>query len=84
MKTISKIWFEGDWIYALGDDGKTYRQSLLWYNKLRKATDEQRGKYEISTIGMTLTKTSVSKVSFIQIPSPPASSTSSLRIRKST
>ena len=41
MKTISKIWFEGDWIYGLGDDGKTYRQSLLWYNKLRKATDEQ-------------------------------------------
>lgn len=52
MKTISKIWFEGDWIYGLGDDGKTYRQSLLWYNKLRKATDEQRAKYEMSTIGI--------------------------------
>ena len=52
MKTISKIWFDGDWIYGLGDDGKTYRQSLLWYNKLRKATDEQRAKYEFSTIGI--------------------------------
>lgn len=52
MKTISKIWFDGDWIYGLGNDGKTYRQSLLWYNKLRKATDEQRAKYEFSTIGI--------------------------------
>ena len=34
---ISKIWFDADWIYGLGDDGKTYRQSLLWYNKLRKS-----------------------------------------------
>jgi serine/threonine-protein kinase HipA len=50
--TISKIWFDGDWIYGLGDDGKTYRQSLLWYNKLRKATGEQRARYEISIIGI--------------------------------
>ena len=52
MKTISKIWFDGDWIYGLGDDGKTYRQSLLWYSHLRTASDEQRAKYEISTIGI--------------------------------
>ena len=52
MKTISKIWFDGDWIYGLGDDGKTYRQSLLWYSRLRKATDEQRAQYEMSTIGI--------------------------------
>ncbi len=52
MKTISKIWFDGDWIYGLGDDGKTYRQSLLWYARLRKATDEQRSQYEMSTIGI--------------------------------
>ena len=52
MKTISKIWFDGDWIYGLGDDGKTYRQSLLWYSRLRKASDEQRSMYEISTIGI--------------------------------
>ena len=52
MKTITKIWFEGEWIYGLGDDGKTYRQSLLWYSRLLKATDEQRARYEISTIGI--------------------------------
>jgi hypothetical protein len=52
MKAISRIWFDGDWLYGLGDDGKTYRQSLLWYPHLRNATDEQRAKYEISTIGI--------------------------------
>ena len=52
MTTVSKIWFDGDWIYGLGDDGKTYRQSLLWYSHLRKATEEQRASYEFSTIGI--------------------------------
>ena len=52
MKTISKIWFDEDWIYGLGDDGKTYRQSLLWYPRLKKASDDQRARYEISTIGI--------------------------------
>ena len=52
MKTISKIWFKGEWLYGLGDDGKTYRQSLLWYSRLLAASDEQRSKYEISTIGI--------------------------------
>ena len=51
MKTISKIWLDGDWLYGLGEDGKTYRQSLLWYKHLRDATDEQRNDYETSPIG---------------------------------
>ena len=49
---INKIWFEGEWLYGLGDDGKTYRQSLLWYKDLLKASDAQRQEYEISTIGI--------------------------------
>ena len=52
MKTISKIWFEGDWLYGLGDDGKTYRQSLLWYKRLKAASPKEREEYEISTIGI--------------------------------
>lgn len=52
MKSISIIWFDGDWLYGLGDDGKIYRQALLWYARLRTATDEQRARYEISTIGI--------------------------------
>ena len=49
---ISKIWFDGDWLYGLGDDGKTYRQSLLWYKHLMEATSEERAEFEISTIGI--------------------------------
>ena len=52
MNKIEKIWFDGEWLYGLGDDGKTYRQSLLWYKNLLHATQEQRQEYEISTIGI--------------------------------
>ena len=49
---INKIWFEGEWLYGLGDDGKTYRQSLLWYKDLLMASEAERQEYEISTIGI--------------------------------
>ena len=52
MQTLSKIWFDGEWLYGLGDDGKTYRQSLLWYKDLLSASDADRQLYEISTIGI--------------------------------
>ncbi len=52
MNKIEKIWFEGEWLYGLGDDGKTYRQSLLWYKKLLHANEAERQQYEISTIGI--------------------------------
>jgi len=32
---IKEIWFDADYIYGNGDNGKTYRQSLLWYPRLR-------------------------------------------------
>ena len=72
---INKIWFEGEWIYGFGDDGKTYRQSLLWYKDLYKASDSEREEYEISTIGIHWRKLDVD-VSFESfgyedaIPSP--------------
>ena len=49
---INKIWFDGEWIYGLADDGKTYRQSLLWYKELAQASEAQRQDFEISTIGI--------------------------------
>ena len=49
---IEKIWFEGDYIYGKSDDGQTYRQSLLWYPRLRKASDDARSNYTFSTIGI--------------------------------
>ena len=48
MKII-KIWFDSDYIYGIDESGNEYRQSLLWYPKLRTATDEQRAEY---TFGM--------------------------------
>jgi len=49
---ITRIWFDGEWLYGQGDDGKTYRQSLLWYKRLLKAGPEARELHEISTIGI--------------------------------
>lgn len=49
---IERIWFDGDYLCGMGDDGKTYRQSLLWYQRLREAGDAERGHYEMSTAGI--------------------------------
>lgn len=49
---INKIWFDGEWLYGLGDDESIYRQSLLWYKALAKASEVERQEYEISTIGI--------------------------------
>ena len=51
MKII-KIWFKGDYPYGEDDSGKTYRQSLLWYKKLRSATDEEREQYTFGFDGI--------------------------------
>ena len=52
MKRIVKIWFDGEWLYGLGDDGKEYRQSLLWYKGLLKADERDRNTYEFSLSGI--------------------------------
>ena len=52
MNRIETIWFNGEWIYGRGDDGAAYRQSLLWYRRLMDASDAERARYEISTIGI--------------------------------
>lgn len=51
MKII-KIWFDGDWLYGQDENGTKYRQSLLWYKKLRKATDEERENYTFGYDGI--------------------------------
>lgn len=48
---ISKLWFENDRIYIQTDDGRTLWQSLLYYRRLREATDEQRADYELDDEG---------------------------------
>ena len=49
---ISKLWFENDRIYILTDDGRTLWQSLLYYRRLREATNEQRADYELDDEGV--------------------------------
>ena len=46
---IVEIWFDADYIYGRDEQGKEYKQSLLWYSKLREASEEERRHY---TIGM--------------------------------
>lgn len=50
--TIQKIWFENDRIYGLTDDGRTLWQSLRYYKRLLRATDEQRLDYEMDDEGI--------------------------------
>ncbi len=49
---ITEIWFVGEYIYGKDENGKEYRQSLLWYPRLLAASEEERKKYTISTIGI--------------------------------
>ena len=49
---ISKIWFADDRIYGLTDDGRELWQSLLYYKRLRNATDEERSNYEMDDEGI--------------------------------
>lgn len=49
---IEKIWFDRDYLYGCDESGKVYRQSLLWYPRLRNASDDARKDYTISTVGI--------------------------------
>ena len=49
---IVKIWFDNEHIFGVDENGKEYRQSLLWYPKLRTATAEQREQYKFGLGGI--------------------------------
>lgn len=50
--TIKKIWFADERIYGQTEESKTVWQSLLWYKRLKNATEEQRNDYEIDDEGI--------------------------------
>jgi hypothetical protein len=50
--TIDKLWFDDNKIFIQTIDGKVLWQSLLWYYRLRFATDEQRNNYRLSYSGI--------------------------------
>ena len=49
---IKDIWFDADYIYGRDEEGKEYKQSLLWYPQLRQANDEERSKYTLGLDGI--------------------------------
>ncbi len=49
---ITRIWFADDRIYGLTDDGRTLWQSLLYYRRLRTASDSERARYEMGLDGI--------------------------------
>lgn len=49
---ITDIWFDADYIYGRDDKGKEYKQSLLWYPRLRVASDEERKQCTMSMSGI--------------------------------
>ena len=49
---ISKLWFADNKIFIRTESGIELWQSLLWYSRLRYATDEQRNNYRFSYSGI--------------------------------
>lgn len=49
---IVKIWFDDSFLYGESEEGKVYRQSLLWYPGLRNATNEERAQYVMGMGGI--------------------------------
>ena len=49
---IKEIWFDADYIYGRDDEGREHKQSLLWYPRLRQASDEERSKFTFGLDGI--------------------------------
>lgn len=49
---IMEIWFTDEHIYGKDENGKEYKQSLLWYPKLMTASKEERACYTIGLDGI--------------------------------
>ena len=47
-----RVWFEGERIYIETDDGRTLWQSILYYQRLMNATEDQRNDYELGHFGI--------------------------------
>ena len=49
---IVEIWFDTDYLYGRDEQGHEYKQSLLWYPKLREATKEELNTYSFGMSGI--------------------------------
>lgn len=52
MLQIKKLWFDDNKIIIQTDGGRELWQSLLWYPKLKNATDRERQNYVIDKTGI--------------------------------
>lgn len=51
MKELSNIRFDTEFIYATDENGRTLRQSLLWYPALKDASEEEKQNYTVGFDG---------------------------------
>ncbi|MBO5614347.1 MAG: DUF2442 domain-containing protein [Prevotella sp.] len=49
---IKEIWFDTERIWGRDEEGKEYSQSLLWYPRLRTASEEERKNYTLGLGGI--------------------------------
>lgn len=52
MVKIVKVWIDGETLFGESENGKVFRQSLLWYPRLYRATKQERKKYEFGLDGI--------------------------------
>ncbi len=50
--TVKRLWFEDEKIFIETEDGKVLWQSLLWYPRLKNATEEERSAYRTNRFGI--------------------------------
>lgn len=49
---IKEIWFDADYLFGRDEEGREYKQSLLWYPRLLQANDEERSIYTFGFDGI--------------------------------
>jgi hypothetical protein len=72
---VAGVTFTADTLNVTMKDGRTITVPLTWYPRLLQATPKQRKHWKVSGggyafIGLNLTKTSVQRVCFAELPLP--------------
>lgn len=49
---IKEIWFDENYIYGKDEEGREYKQALLWYPRLLNASAEERSQYTFGFDGI--------------------------------
>ena len=49
---ITKIWFDDDHLVGEDENGNVYKQSLLWYPRLKDALEDERNAYNFGFDGI--------------------------------